>query len=215
MRKPEKMEELLHAAHQVVMRGGVPKLTLDLVAREAGVSKGAVLYYFPTKNALVSALITFSKDSNIAAWQEKIAQEPAGPGRATRALLKAHGYAPDDIEEHRAAGILPAILEAVASDPELLETMRTRNSEEEEILLNDGLDRTTSLVIRLVLDGLKFNDLTGISPPSAEARRDVVDWLLRLATPVESNIPSVEARREVIDWLLRLATNYPDSTESA
>ena len=44
MRKPEKLEELLNAAHNVVMRDGVTRLTLELVARETGLPPAG----FPT-----------------------------------------------------------------------------------------------------------------------------------------------------------------------
>ncbi len=185
MRKPEKLEELLHAAHQVVMRDGIARLTLDLVAREAGVSKGAVLYYFPTKNALIGALINSGMDCHFMAWQEKISQETPGPGRATRAMLKAHACPPDGMEERGGAGMLAA----VANDPELLAIIRNRITEWQQILLNDELDPTTILLIRLAMDGLKFNDLMGVCPPSAEARRRVIERLLELATPSSTDSP--------------------------
>ncbi|MGC4044456.1 MAG: TetR/AcrR family transcriptional regulator [Armatimonas sp.] len=188
MRKPEKFEELLKAAHNVVMRDGIARLTLDLVAREAGVSKGAVLYYFPTKNALIGGLINSGMDCHYAAWQQQIAQEPIGPGRAIRAMLKVHVCPPDGMEERGGAGMLAA----VANDPELLAIIRTRITEWEEILLNDELDPTTTLLIRLALDGLKFNDLMGVRPPSAEARRKVIDLLLELATPSSDSLESPE-----------------------
>jgi len=47
---------LLDAAERVVMREGAGQLTMDAVAAEAGVSKGGVLYAFPTKDALIDAM---------------------------------------------------------------------------------------------------------------------------------------------------------------
>ena len=49
--------EVLRAAHRVVLRDGVSALTLEAVAREAGRSKGGLLYHFPTKEALIQGLI--------------------------------------------------------------------------------------------------------------------------------------------------------------
>ncbi len=40
---------LLDAAERVVLRDGAGQLTMDAVAAEAGVSKGGVLYAFPSK----------------------------------------------------------------------------------------------------------------------------------------------------------------------
>ena len=49
---------LLDAAERVVLRDGAGQLTMDAVAAEAGVSKGGVLYAFPSKDALIDALFT-------------------------------------------------------------------------------------------------------------------------------------------------------------
>lgn len=50
-------EALLDAADQVIAKVGVINLTIDAVAREAGVSKGGVLYSFGTKDALIEAML--------------------------------------------------------------------------------------------------------------------------------------------------------------
>lgn len=47
---------LLDAAERVVFRDGAGQLTMDAVAAEAGVSKGGVLYAFPSKDALIDAM---------------------------------------------------------------------------------------------------------------------------------------------------------------
>ena len=46
-------EKLLQSASQVVVEKGVDALTLAAVAKQAGVSKGGLLYHFPNKNALI------------------------------------------------------------------------------------------------------------------------------------------------------------------
>ncbi len=178
MRKPEKLEELLSAAHQVVSRDGIARLTLELVAREAGVSKGAVLYYFSTKNALIGAMLQTYLDWHFIEWQEKLAQEPETPGRALRSLLTV-STCPDEMDQRGGAGMLAA----VANDPELLQIIRTRVTEWDALLHKDGIDPTITLLIRLAIDGLKFCDLLGIAPPPQEARSQVIAFLQNLATP--------------------------------
>jgi AcrR family transcriptional regulator len=42
-------ENILRAANLVVVEEGVSRMTLEAVAREAGVSKGGLLYHFPSK----------------------------------------------------------------------------------------------------------------------------------------------------------------------
>ena len=48
---------ILDAAEAIVRARGVPGLTLEAAARQAGVSKGGLLYHFGSKEALLSALL--------------------------------------------------------------------------------------------------------------------------------------------------------------
>ena len=48
---------IIDAAEEVVLRDGVARLTLDAAAAEAGLSKGGVLYHFPTRDALVAGMV--------------------------------------------------------------------------------------------------------------------------------------------------------------
>ena len=45
------------ATSQIVQCKGVAKLTLEAVAKEAGVSKGGLLYHFSNKEALIEGMI--------------------------------------------------------------------------------------------------------------------------------------------------------------
>src|SRR5580704_395934 len=48
---------IVDAAEEVVLRDGVARLTLEAAAAEAGLSKGGVLYHFPTRDALVAGMV--------------------------------------------------------------------------------------------------------------------------------------------------------------
>ncbi|WP_337268536.1 TetR/AcrR family transcriptional regulator [Oryzifoliimicrobium ureilyticus] len=50
-------DEILDAAVRIVMREGASGLSIDAVAKEAGVSKSTVLYDHKTKSALLEALV--------------------------------------------------------------------------------------------------------------------------------------------------------------
>jgi AcrR family transcriptional regulator len=50
-------ERILDAAERVLMKRGAYALTLDVVAAEAGISKGGLTYTFATKEALLTALL--------------------------------------------------------------------------------------------------------------------------------------------------------------
>lgn len=49
--------EVLDAAEALVAESGVIALTFEAVARATGISKGGILYHFPSKDALTAAMI--------------------------------------------------------------------------------------------------------------------------------------------------------------
>lgn len=49
-------QQLLESAAMIAGRDGIAALSLNAVAREAGVSKGGLLHHFPNKQALIYAL---------------------------------------------------------------------------------------------------------------------------------------------------------------
>ena len=56
-RAQDTRERILFGAEEVVLRDGVAHLTLEAAASEAGISKGGILYHFPTRAALVAAMV--------------------------------------------------------------------------------------------------------------------------------------------------------------
>ncbi|MCB5283801.1 helix-turn-helix domain-containing protein [Arthrobacter sp. AL08] len=56
-RKPVAREAVLDAFETLLIEEGERAATLDAVAKLAGVSKGGLLYHFPTKEAMVSMLL--------------------------------------------------------------------------------------------------------------------------------------------------------------
>jgi AcrR family transcriptional regulator len=56
-RRDRSRDEILGATRSVLLREGIAGTTLDAVAREVGVSKTALYYYFPSKDALLFELV--------------------------------------------------------------------------------------------------------------------------------------------------------------
>ncbi|WP_114948026.1 TetR/AcrR family transcriptional regulator [Microvirga calopogonii] len=85
-------EKILDAAAELVSEIGSGRLTLEAVAERAGLSKGGLLYNFPTKDALLQAMIQRLVDE-VSAEREAL-RGRAEPGRnlearlCTAALLK-------------------------------------------------------------------------------------------------------------------------------
>src|SRR3954470_10152029 len=83
----ERSIRILEAACRVVVREGAHGLRMAAVAREAGVSKALVHYYFSTRQELLRAAFAWSEEQWRKALDEEIAALATGAERAERALL--------------------------------------------------------------------------------------------------------------------------------
>ncbi|MEG7446582.1 TetR/AcrR family transcriptional regulator, partial [Providencia stuartii] len=80
-------EQLLEAASIIVANEGIASLSLNAVAKEAGVSKGGLLHHFPGKIELIQAVfkrLLGIMDKRIALI---MANDPIEAGRFSRAYL--------------------------------------------------------------------------------------------------------------------------------
>lgn len=155
MRRSKK-SELLEAAGAIIARSSVEALTFDRLAAETGVSKGGILYHFPDKERLLSALV----EGIVALTEIAIAEamqgepEPARPGRWLRAYIRVAFTNGDEID--RLLGVLIAALppESAALAPLLAADRRWL-----EAACHDGLPRGLAIAIRLAVDGAFFTKL--------------------------------------------------------
>lgn len=144
-----------------MLRQGVNALTLDAVAAEAGVSKGGLLYHFPSKERLLAAMV----ERIVGVWRTDLqaaieATEP-GPGRVPRAWLRMCLEEPCGWDDcvRRASVVL---LAALSANPELIDPMRAVYREIDGMVRNDGLKPGYAEVVLAALDGLWFSRLFGL-----------------------------------------------------
>lgn len=160
MGRESRRDALLEAAGRVLQREGATRLTLDAVAEEAGVSKGGVMYHFPTKSALVEALLRGLMETIESDAAALAAAEPPSRGRWARAFIKAATRLdPARVNFGRA---LMAVL--------LLEQDGMPSCDQQiaswlERLRSDGLDEVTATLVRLVIDGFWFTEIFSAAPP--------------------------------------------------
>ncbi len=79
--------QILDAVEAVVVEQGVGKLTLELVARHAGLSKSGLLHHFPSKELLIDALVA----RTVECWRESmnrvISEQEPGPFPTVRGVI--------------------------------------------------------------------------------------------------------------------------------
>ena len=77
-RRNQSREEILEAARQVLLRKGIAGTTLDAVAKEVGVSKAALYYYFPSKDALFFELVFGNMEAQAQAVHDAVEGTASG-----------------------------------------------------------------------------------------------------------------------------------------
>ena len=132
---------------------GVANLTFEEVARVANVSKGGVLYHFPTKDALTEAMIERFITAFDTAVEEAAASDSAPVGRNIRAYVHATMGEPPLTGElfDRANG---AITAALANYPERLEPVRQQSARSQRMIEDGTLDPIFATIVRLAIDGM-------------------------------------------------------------
>ena len=181
-------ERLLEAAEWLTLRDGVAKMTLDAVSREAGVSKGGLLYHFPTKDALIGGMIERFIERFEGDIEENLRDEE-GVGSWVRAYAKAC-FAPSERQQN--LSVTTALVAAAANDPKLADPLRKRYGIWQRRVEDDGLEPALATLIRLAIDGAWLAELFGLAPPSEKLRDDVLEEMLRLSR--ETGADAVEKR---------------------
>lgn len=87
-RGAETRSDILRVGAAIVREGGPARLTFDEIATRLGVSKQAVIYWFPNKEALISGLALPALQAESAAAIAALAAAPPG-GAAVRAFARA------------------------------------------------------------------------------------------------------------------------------
>lgn len=88
-KQPEQLRaQLMRVAIELIVGEGYESLTLDKVAKRAGVSKGGLQYHFSSKAALLQGVCDSLCEMFEPIFKEALAQEPEGPKRCTRAYIR-------------------------------------------------------------------------------------------------------------------------------
>lgn len=174
MARPRKhdQQDVLDAVERVIARDGV--LTVDAVAREAGVSKAVVLYDYTSKRELLAALV----ERTIAA-DNQFNEDCSAPfkERADATLL-------GRIEAARRSPVLPdgnpavlSLIAALMQDADLRQKFRDNQASLRDRIFETATDPRSTRLAWLALEGLKF-----------QQHMNLIDWTEDQAAEILSDI---------------------------
>lgn len=163
---------LLEAAEALARRLGPGNLSLDAVAAEAGVSKGGLLYHFPSKAKLLEALVA----DHLARLDAALRAEEA-TGRPNAAIT---AYMDQFLQESaRQKPPASGLLAALAENPQLLDPVRAQESDFLARIRADATDRDLATVAFLVVHALRAMKMLGTEVLDDAEAKEMIGWLSR------------------------------------
>jgi AcrR family transcriptional regulator len=163
---------ILDAANQVILEKGAQALTLDAVAQKASVSKGGLLYHFPSKKKLIEGMI----ERLISGVEAGLEQEQAKNGGDYLAAF-IYAFSESDPQWNE---VSCALMAAIANEPDLLAPLQKRYRQWQAQVTAVSPSPEVATLIRLALDGLWIADLLDFAPPAPEVRKGMLDLLLSM-----------------------------------
>lgn len=163
-------DKICEAAIRVAGRDGLMAMTMDNVAKEAGVSKGGVMYHFPSKDDLVKGLMEHFGDRVEQAILQRIADDPEPRYRWVRSMLACLFPGPEEVKSGNTPispemieNFMLTVLAAAVNSPQLIkEPLRQMGLKLRERLLSDPEDGLEQLLIWLAVDGLFLWSFVGL-----------------------------------------------------
>lgn len=157
-------EAAVQAALKIIARDGFARLTLDAIARETGVSKGAITHQFKSKQEVLKALLAHEMAYFEAFRKEQLAKGAHAAPFPTLAVELA--ISRNIITNPNSAAF--AVMAAVAEEPELMAPVRASAVEMVAQLRAESQDPDTAVLRWVASRGLAMMALFGVSPFSEE-----------------------------------------------
>ena len=167
---------ILDAADELVREIGAGRLTLEAVADRAGLSKGGLLYNFPSKDALLQGMLARMIE-DYRAIKEKLRKKLGRRKNLEARLVIATALEVRNSSQQRFAC---GILAAVAENPALLEPVREAIAAEWQKLKEETEDPDASLLAWLAVEGLTNLEMNRLSPLSDAEKARLLATIDRL-----------------------------------
>lgn len=168
-------EKILDVAYKLITEKGLNSFTLEEVAKEAGISKGGLLYHYPSKYKLMKGLI----ENHIELLEAKIAERERSlpPGLPNNWFVS---YIQEQFNMAKVdSNTLSGVIAAFALNQELLQPILENRKEWFE-RMNQLKDPVLGLIISLACDGLAFSNLLGLESYPEKTKTMLMERLIQL-----------------------------------
>jgi len=175
-KRPNSREAILDAAEALASEVGANHMSLDAVAAKAGISKGGLLYQFPSKVALLKGMLLRYVE-RLEAPQGRTRKNASEARRLLAARLAARGSKGAAKQRRGSFGMIAAI----AEEPKLLDPIRMAHQRIWTRFRKNSRDPELALLAWFALEGLLYVELFGTSPLSKGDRSKFLKRLSAIA----------------------------------
>jgi len=166
-------DRILAAAADVARVSGPGSVSLEAVASRAGVSKGGLLYNFPSKGKLMQALV----ERYLGEFEQSLTEAHAAGESLLEAFVKRSVRECQESEPSSASWVFSAI----AEDPDFLKPMKAFHSQLFARLKDETGDLRSVLLCYLAVEGLRSLNLFDFDILSPAERDLLLSSLLEIA----------------------------------
>lgn len=165
-------ETILDAAQKVAVEKGAGKVSLDSVAKEAGLTKGGVLYNFPSKEALISGML----NRLMGTYTPRVAEHAASLADQANPTLQSVFHILREREEldHN---IPMAILAAAAHNQKLLHPLREEALIRHKKICDEAESADEATLLWAAGEGLVLMDMLGLLPFDSDKKTQLLEVL--------------------------------------
>jgi AcrR family transcriptional regulator len=166
-------EAVVAATLEVVARDGTGRLTLDAIAQQANMSKGAIMHHFQSKEAVLEAVV----DQYVEHFDEFTRGSMAGNARRGKTYLQTQiACWHDALAKQRPIAF--AVLAAMALNPNISRKMRVSSAVELDELKAEAADPELATLRWAAARGLGVTALLGMCPLPGDERERLFERLI-------------------------------------
>ena len=165
---------VIQAALAIIARDGPRRLTLDAIAREAGISKGGLMHQFRSKEAVLKALLDYQAEYFDKFSQEYMAHTGAKSPEAN--LSTQIAVAREAVTTQKSVAF--AILGAISEEPGLLSKFKEIDAKKIEAIKAEAVDPELATLRWYAARGLLLSSLLGQCSLEEDERQRLFERLL-------------------------------------
>lgn len=192
-------DRICEAAIEVASRDGLLSMTLDNVAKEAGISKGGVMYHFHTKEELVAAMLEYFGAKLEQQFMQRMANDSQPGFRWARSMLSCV-FPEQETQSDESSTFPPKLIErfmlstlaAAVNSPTSFEPLRAIGIRLRDRLLNERDGGMDQLLVWLAVDGLFLWQFIGMISCDEPLYQQIGDALRAKVAP-----PPRKAKKKV------------------